>query len=574
MTMDPHLLREQFTLDIVQKLDLPAVVPHLVEAGLLTRHDQEELMNKHHSQDIRIMQWIEKLVKKGSVGVSKFVDCLERCREAGGHEELIKIMGVAARHNPVQPAMQQAMITGTCTFRIQQQNQILNLPQNCSAQLPMVTSGGKNQSDSSRITGNSQPKVVSKHVQLVSVTELRTKYLTQLIEHLDIVAIAPHLLKAGLLQRHEQEHLLNEHISSQERIMKLAENLGRGGQESVPKFLNCLRKTSSVPGHSILLQIMQSGVQHEGSPITESVMVTARCHVLDPNCFQPYTELITYIENQAQRVSPDELLEIAALFLPGDHLNSLRSGYGSSLTFQSLALHLARIGVCNPIEVDPLIVILTELNQHSLNESILNYARNIQNETVHNFQLSSNNGPWSGFFYLHISHQICPPVTACNVWDLKQNMSLMLMDHSSYRGQFWFRGISVDSTTVVWQFLSTHEQQILRKLIKLHETVNMIQYQNSSGFVSTQFDSRSLTHNESWSLGMTFRLVLRKLVLDIMHLYTFNIGKRSRGDHDHAGVLSLSSSYSDSETKSEYVTKTMRVYYYTNDYMLSYAVLL
>ena len=549
--MDPHLLRTKFVLDIVQKLDIPAVVPHLVEAGLLTRHDQEELLNKHYSQDIRIMQWIDKLVKKGPVGVSKFVDCLKRCREAGGHEELIiKIMGVAARDNPVQPSIQQAMITGTCTFGVQQQNQIINLPPSCSAQLPMVTSGN-NQSDSSRITGSSQPKVVSNHVQLMSVTELRTKYLTQLIGHLDIVAIAPHLVIAGLLQRHEQEHLLNEHISSQERIMKLAENLGRGGQESVPKFLDCLRKTSSVPGHTVLLQIMQSGLQHEGSPITESVMVTAQCNMLDPNCFRPYTELVTCIENKAQWVSSDELLEIAALLLPADHLNSLRSRYGSSLTFQSLALHLTRIGVCNPIEVDPLIVILTELNQHSLNESILNYACNIQNETIHNFQLSSNNVPLDGFFYLHISHQICPPVTACNVWDLKQNMSLMLMDHSSYRGQFWFRGISVDSKTIVWQFLSTHKQQILRKLIKLHGTVNMIQYQNSSGFVSTQFDSRSLTHNESQSLGMTFRLVLCKLILDIMHMYTFNLGKRSRGDHDYAGVFSLSSSCSDSMIKSE-----------------------
>ena len=113
----------------------------------------------------------------------------------------------------------------------------------------------------------------------------------------------------------------------------------------------------------------------------------------------------------------------------------------------------------------------------------------------------------------------------------------------------------MDSKTVVWQFLSTHEQQILRKLIKLHGTVNMIQYQNSSGFVLTQFDSRSLTHNESQSLGMAFRLVLCKLILDIMHMYTFNLGKQSRGDHDYAGVFSLSSSCSDSMIKSEYVTK-------------------
>ena len=499
--MDPDLLRTKFMLDIVQKLELPAIVPHLVEAGLLTRHDQEELMNKHQSQDIRIMQWVDKLVKKGTAGVSKFVDCLKRCQAAGGHEELIvKLMGpVAALGNPVQ----QAVNTGTRTFREQHQREVNLPPTQCSAQLSMVTSG-KNQSEGSL---NSQPMVVSKQFSLVNLTELRTKYLTQLIGHLDIVAVAPHLVIAGLLQRHEQEHLLNEHISSQDRIMKLAENLGRGGQECVPKFLDCLRKTINVPGHNVLLQIMQSGLRHEGSPVTEAVLVATQCHALDPNSFQPYTELTTHIESIVRRVPSDELLKIAALFLPDDHLNSLRSGYGSSLTFQSLALHLTQIGVCNPIEVDPLIVILTELNQCSLNESVLKYARNIQHATIHKFQLSSDRVPLSGFFYLHISHHI-RPLTACDVWDLKQNMSLMLMDHSSYRGQFWFRGISMESRTVVWQFLSSHEEQILRKSIKLHETVNMIQYQNSSGIISTQFDSRSLPLNERQSLGMLLKLVL------------------------------------------------------------------
>ena len=72
----------------------------------------------------------------------------------------------------------------------------------------------------------------------------------------------------------------------------------------------------------------------------------------------------------------------------------------------------------------------------------------------------------------------------------------------------------MDSKMIVWQFLSAHEQQILRKLIKLQETVNMIQYQNSSGFVSIQFISQSLlelTQNENQSLGMTFRLILSEV---------------------------------------------------------------
>ena len=55
------------------------------------------------------------------------------------------------------------------------------------------------------ITGN--PQQVSPHIGLMNnrLTELRSKYLTQLIQHLDIIAIAPHLVIAGLLQRHEQE---------------------------------------------------------------------------------------------------------------------------------------------------------------------------------------------------------------------------------------------------------------------------------------------------------------------------------------------------------------------------------
>lgn len=511
--MDPQLLRTKFTLDIVEKLELPAIVPHLVEAELLTRHDQEELMNKHHSQDIRIMQWIDKLVKKGSAGVSRFINCLIRCREAGGHEELLqKMMGVAARlDNPVQPAMQQAT-TSTCTLEVHP-NEMISPSLSCSAELRVATSSNNYVSESSLITGNPQP--VFPHIGLLNPTELRTKYLTQLIQHLDIIAITPHLVTVGLLQRHEQEHLLNELISSKERIMKLVENLGRGGQESVLKFFDCLRKTKNVPGHYILLQVMQNGVQYKGNPITESVNIP----VLSPSCYQPYTELITYIDGMAQMVSSNKLLEIAALFLPDDHLNTL-CRYGS-LTFQSLACYLSQIGICNPIEVDSLMVILTELNQYSLTESVLDYACSIRNASIHHFQLSSDGIPSSGFFLLYISHQISPQ-TACEVWDLKQNMSLTLMDDSSYRGQFWFRGISLDSETVVWQFLSAHEQQICRKLIKLQETVNIIQYQNSSGFVSTQFTSRSLlelTHNENQSLGMTFRLVLSKVHCIRNHKY-------------------------------------------------------
>ena len=375
MTMDPNLLRTKFSVDIVQKLDIPAIVPCLAEAGLLTRHDQEELMNKCHSEYVRIMKFIDKLVKKGSIGVSKFVDCLERCREAGGHEELIKIMGVSTLGDPgKQAAMNTTSLSaGACTFGVQHQNKITNLP-SCPTQLPMVTSD------------NIEPEAashVSEHAKLVNLTELRTNYLTQLIEHLDIVAIAPHLVVAGLLPQHEEQHLLNEYISSRERIMKLSENLGRGGQESVPKFLDCLRKTVDTPGHSKLLQVMQSGIQQEGtqSSVTESGMITV--YTVSSDSYRPYQELIAYIDSMVQWVSLDQLLAIAALFVPDDHLNSLCSVRGAPLTFQSLASQLAQIGIGNPIEVDSLIVILTELNQSSLKESVLKYVRDIQNVAVH-----------------------------------------------------------------------------------------------------------------------------------------------------------------------------------------------
>lgn len=62
----------------------------------------------------------------------------------------------------------------------------------------------------------------------------------------------------------------------------------------------------------------------------------------------------------------------------------------------------------------------------------------------------------------------------------------------------------MDSETIIWQFLATHKEQILGKLIKLHETVDTIQLQTSLGFISTLFDNRSLTHIESQSLDMTF----------------------------------------------------------------------
>ena len=65
------------------------------------------------------------------------------------------------------------------------------------------------------------------------------------------------------------------------------------------------------------------------------------------------------------------------------------------------------------------------------------------------------------------------------------------------------------TVTIIWQFLSTHEEEILRKLDKLHNTVNnMIQHQDSSGCVSILFESHSLIHIESQRVGMILRLLL------------------------------------------------------------------
>ena len=90
---DPDaFFRVRFQRQMIDHLDLPSLVPLLSEEGLLTKHEQERLLNDLVRSDKRVMELVMMLSKKGSGCVRRFMDCLRKETSNQGHKILLCAM--------------------------------------------------------------------------------------------------------------------------------------------------------------------------------------------------------------------------------------------------------------------------------------------------------------------------------------------------------------------------------------------------------------------------------------------------------------------------------------------------
>ena len=77
---------------MIENVNLPALVPLLNRHGLLTKPEQEQLLNELFTSDVRIMKLTDILPSKGPGCVSKVLDCLRQETKHPGHAHLLQII--------------------------------------------------------------------------------------------------------------------------------------------------------------------------------------------------------------------------------------------------------------------------------------------------------------------------------------------------------------------------------------------------------------------------------------------------------------------------------------------------
>ena len=474
--MDANDLRDKYLQSILQYLDIEAIIPHLIEAELITKDEEDDLLNDvgGRSEHERIGAWVTKATKKGPTCIPRFVACLILSKSAGGHEQLL---------NEIEPSLDASV-----------------------------------------------KRQLHRHsLRLTSPSDFRTNYISMLIKRLDPVAITPHLVRAGLLQKHEEEHLLNRNITITRRMLKLVDNLGRRGQDCIPKFLHCLSITRKAGGHQELLQQMKESEaeicdHHSGVSLVPPPFPTGATNLRlpqaptdvactsnyiagsQPRHISDYEELISFMCDRLNMVF-GQLYEATRLFLPHEQYSNLDLQECTTvMTFRSLHSCLSELGLFNPIEIDSLIVLLTEVEMPSLVEVLLNYAAKIRYTDATMIVADSVNltHPPTGYFFLYISHTN-KPLTALDVWDTKEVLSTILMGRSTDRGQFWFRGFLSDKRTIIWQFLSAHEQLVINAIESskdIESIAEFVQLKHSADMEMITVYPRELSSVSYSGLGM------------------------------------------------------------------------
>ena len=94
--------RVNFQQLMIDNLDLPSIVPILSAMGLLTKHEQERLLNELIRGDKRVMELVGMLSKKGSGCVRRFMECLRKETVHQGHKDLLCAMEQSFGHTHTQ----------------------------------------------------------------------------------------------------------------------------------------------------------------------------------------------------------------------------------------------------------------------------------------------------------------------------------------------------------------------------------------------------------------------------------------------------------------------------------------
>lgn len=119
-TVDPDVLRTRFQSQIIAHLDLLTITPKLSEAGLLTRAEQEELLNSLTGREEKITSLVVWLGSKGNDCVARFISCLRSEGTHLGHAELVRAIenelrdGESAAPYPVAERASQPQSCASC----------------------------------------------------------------------------------------------------------------------------------------------------------------------------------------------------------------------------------------------------------------------------------------------------------------------------------------------------------------------------------------------------------------------------------------------------------------------------
>ena len=86
-------LRENSRL-IIDNMNVWALLPNLMEKGLLTREEREQIEAKTTDYDRNCFVY-SKLYTKGEEGFKRFLQCLRDEHEHLGHKDLVKTLGLS-----------------------------------------------------------------------------------------------------------------------------------------------------------------------------------------------------------------------------------------------------------------------------------------------------------------------------------------------------------------------------------------------------------------------------------------------------------------------------------------------
>ena len=79
---------------LIEKIDIGALLPHLIAMDLLTDEDKEILMNVAKTRTDKIHHLIDVLPRKAFGWFNNFLECLQRSSSGTGHADIIKMLSI------------------------------------------------------------------------------------------------------------------------------------------------------------------------------------------------------------------------------------------------------------------------------------------------------------------------------------------------------------------------------------------------------------------------------------------------------------------------------------------------
>ena len=77
---------------LVQLINLQALLPHLIQCNFLSRDEVAHISSKHHSAIKKTSFLLRSIYKKGRDAISSFVRCLREEKDHQGHKEILQLL--------------------------------------------------------------------------------------------------------------------------------------------------------------------------------------------------------------------------------------------------------------------------------------------------------------------------------------------------------------------------------------------------------------------------------------------------------------------------------------------------